>query len=204
MKYTAIKVAAAKPNRFITLTINPALYENPRAAYDETRRQIADFWKLIRKEVGPVEFFRVLELTKTGWPHYHFIVRSEYIPQHLIKRHWAALTGASIVDVRIIKQRDNVIGYMMKYLGKQHFIPWTNRRVSWSRNFFLPTDEPPHVKWRLIGKTRSSLHPALYIDLHLRGKTVTQITRTAYVIDADYDVTNGPVIPFGAGALPPQ
>lgn len=192
--YLGVRVEAAEPNRLITLTVNPALYESPREAYDKTRRLLADFWKLIRKEVGPVEYFRVLEVHKSGMPHYHFVVRSKYIPQHLIKRVWSELSGASIVDVRQIKKQDNVVRYVMKYLAKQTYIEWTNRRVSWSKNFFRKETKPEHVKWQFYRSSRSMMHPSEYATKYMQNCVITRKTKTSYSVDKPYCETAAMVL----------
>src|SRR6266436_9544748 len=130
----AIKVDEAKPTKFITLTINPKCYENPREAYDKTRRKISDLAKAVRVHAGEFEYIRVLEVTKKGWPHYHLVARCGFIKQKWLSDAWASSTGAPIVDIRAIKKTDNVFKYMLKYLCKQEYIPWTNRRVCWSKS----------------------------------------------------------------------
>jgi hypothetical protein len=136
-KRLAYRIEKAEPNKLITLTVNPAAYEDPRSAYDSTRRQLAELSKICRKKLGTFEYMRVLETTKKGWPHYHLMARCPYIPQRTISTIWANLTSAPIVDIRQIRKIDNVFAYVVKYLCKQTYIPWTNRRTSWSKDFFL-------------------------------------------------------------------
>jgi len=138
-----MRVAAAKPNRLITLTVWPKLYDDPRQAYDLTRRAVPTLLRTLRKTYGPIECFRVLEVTKAGWPHYHLVARSEYIPQASIKTRWEELTGAMIVDVRQIKASKDVYWYVVKYLAKQDHVPWTTRRVTWTKGFFPADDFEP-------------------------------------------------------------
>jgi len=157
-------VKRAKPNKLITLTVDPKFFESPREAYDKTRRKLCDFNKAIRKEVGEFEYLRVLEITKAGWPHYHMLCRSKYIPKSVISDVWAKLTGATIVDVKALKNCDNVYAYVTKYLGKQTYIPWTNRRVSWSRNFIPPAVKKETDSWELDNKTFIGEHPVTVIE----------------------------------------
>lgn len=133
------KCEDARPNKLITLTVSNSLWDSPRAAYEGTKSKVTELAVKLRRKFGEFEYFKVLEVTKAGWPHYHLIVRSEYIPQRTISAMWAQLTGATIVDVRRIKKHRDVYFYVVKYLAKQRYIPWTTRRVSWSKNFFLPT-----------------------------------------------------------------
>ncbi|MHC4371343.1 MAG: rolling circle replication-associated protein, partial [Planctomycetota bacterium] len=103
----AVKTERARPNRFLTLTVDPQLYENPRHAFDQTRRKVSECMRTLRNRYGELEYLRVTELTRRGWPHYHMLVRSPYIPHEVVKRRWRELTGAIIVDLRKIKETLN-------------------------------------------------------------------------------------------------
>ena len=140
----AVEVALARPNRFITLTTSGHSDQTPRDVFDATRRQLSELAKRLRKEHGTFEYLRALEQTKTGFPHYHLLVRSPYLDQHELSRHWCALTTAFIVDIRKLSQDEKAVRYVMKYLGKQTCVPFTTRRLSWTRNFFPP--KPPVPK----------------------------------------------------------
>ena len=180
--HLAYRVERAEPTRFITLTSDPKQWTSPRECFDRTRRLLPDFWKKIRKNVGPVEYLRVLELHKNGFPHYHFLARSRYIPQPLIKNAWAALTGAIIVDVRRIWKEQNVFRYMMKYLTKITYIPWTDRRVSWSRNFMQDRDDQKPPKWPLLEKKIVHQSPAYILSRNLKSCTLVELSDNAWVI----------------------
>lgn len=99
----------------------------------------------MRRE-GSVEYLRVLEVTKKGWPHYHLLVRSPYLAHRLVRDTWAALTGATICDVRAVKKADNVYWYLVKYLGKQLYCDFTDRRVSQTAKFFTPKTPYPSLE----------------------------------------------------------
>jgi hypothetical protein len=167
---------AAKPNRFITLTVNNSLYETPRDAYDATRRRIPNLIRSIRRDHGSFEFMRVLEVTRKGWPHYHFIARSDYIPQGWLSNEWAALVGAPIVDVRKIKRHVDAYFYVVKYLAKQHYIPWTNRRVTFSKHYAPPIRKEDRPTLQLEQADRDSLHPNDYARWYLTGEWVERIS----------------------------
>lgn len=130
------RITDAAPSKFITLTVNPQFFESPRNAFERTSPKIQKLVQRIRRNYGTFEFVRVTEVTKKGWPHYHLMAISKFIPQARLSQWWAELTGASIVDIRTIKKAAHVYKYVLKYLSKQKYIPWTNRRVSWSRGFF--------------------------------------------------------------------
>jgi len=179
----AARVAAAKPNKLITLTVNPKAYERPREAYEDTRRKLSELAKVMRRETGSFEYLRVLEVTKKGWPHYHLVARSPYIKQAWISSVWNDLTGAPVVDIRAIKRKDHVASYVMKYLCKQTYIPWTNRRVSWSKSFFPKTDPPEKGKWKLGTKHWLDEHPEVVIHSDFLGSVFTKVAADAWIVD---------------------
>jgi len=178
----ARKVEAAEPNRFITLTINPAMWSNPREAYDGTRRAVPKFAAAIRKVYGEFEFFRVLEVTKKGWPHYHLVTRSAYLPQPELSRLWKELTGAPIVDVRQIKKRQQVYFYVVKYLAKQEVIPWTDRRTSHTRKFFREKDWEPAEGLGLLESHFIGHRADQFAKWNLQGCTLQKYSDTCWII----------------------
>ncbi len=159
----------AKPNRLLTLTVDTKLWEDPRSAFDGTRRQVPIAIRDLRKRFGEVEYLRVTELTRNGWPHYHLLVRSPYIPHEVVKKIWHHLTGASVVDLRQVKDHFNAVAYLIKYLSKMHHISWTERHVSYSKGFF--TNEEPADRDDLdLSETQIiEAHPATYLNATYRG-----------------------------------
>jgi len=135
------KCQRADPNRFVTLTCWPSGDETPRQVYDYTRRQIAELIKVMRKSIGEVEYCRVLETHESGFPHYHLIVRSGWMDQAELSRHWVRLTNSMIVDIRKIKGKREIARYLVKYIRKQDSVPFTSRRITFSKNFD-PGEEP--------------------------------------------------------------
>lgn len=165
-------VADACPNRLITLTVNPGRWENPRAAYDGTRRAVPRLTAKLRKAYGEFEFFRILEVTKKGWPHYHLVTRSPFIPQGEISNLWDELTGAPIVDVRELKKKTNAYWYVVKYLGKQEYIPWTDRRASSTKGFFVKTEFVAGPGLELQGQRFVGHRPDHFLGWDHRGWTL--------------------------------
>lgn len=174
------RIAKAKPNKFLTLTVWPLHLkaeferlnepieigihrnfpllkrtvrgkrqpprtkkkgdEDPREAFDRTRKSVAELFRWFAKTGRKHEYVRILEETKLGYPHYHFLLRGErYLPQEEISSLWQQLAGSPIVDIRAIDD-GHTAKYVTKYLAKQDAVPFTTRRVSSSRNFF--TKEP--------------------------------------------------------------
>ena len=146
------RIVEAAPNKFITLTVSNDNFETPRAAYDETRRRLPKWSAKVRKQLGEFEYCRVLEVTKKGYPHYHLLARCKYIPQKTLSDFWAGLTGSPIVDVRQIRSGQNSVNYVCKYLRKQLYCHFTQRRVSWTKGFFPKTEKPEKTDWDLIDK----------------------------------------------------
>lgn len=142
------RIVDARPNKLMTLTTWTKAYPSPRSAYDRTRRQVSKVVLAIRKAGIPFEYLRVLEITERGWPHYHLIVRGGFVDWHWLRSTWQRLTGSHVVDIRPLNGAAHTARYVAKYLHKQRAIPWTDRRVSWSRGFFADEgeDKPPPLE----------------------------------------------------------
>lgn len=181
----------AQPNRLITLTVNNPLWESPRSAYDGTKGRVTQLATRLRRQHGEFEYMKVLEVTRLGWPHYHLIVRSKYIPHSTISGIWGDLTGATIVDVRQIKKRQDVYFYVVKYLSKQKYIPWTNRRVSWSREFFPPNDFKAPNPLKLFDPCWVDDHPADVIRRHYHPLFLNPLSRDCWVLEGGEGFTIG-------------
>lgn len=182
INHYAHKVASANPNRFITLTVANRLYESPREAYDKTRRALPQLTVKTRRKFGEFEYFRVLETTKKGWPHYHLVARSKYIPHQFIKGAWFNLTGASIVDVRQIKKNEHIYRYVMKYLAKQSYVPWTDRRISWTRNFFPEQKFEKGKYLQMRAKEFWHEDPAEWIWKNARHKKLVEYSQDCWAL----------------------
>jgi hypothetical protein len=77
-----------------------------------------------------------METHKSGYPHFHLVARSDFIQAERMSRWWQELTEAYIVDIRAIRSKQNVARYVGKYITKQLHVPFTQRRVTWSKGFF--------------------------------------------------------------------
>lgn len=174
------KVKTAKPTKLITLTVNPARHESPRKAYESTTKQLPLLARVIRQSHEEFEYLRVLEVTKKGWPHFHLVARCPFIKQSYISNAWATLTGAPIVDIRQIKRQQDVAQYVMKYLCKQTYIPWTNRRVSWTRNFFPRKPKIRKGKWKMFSVEWYSQHPVEWIAHRFDGHRCCKVAADAW------------------------
>lgn len=182
--------AAAAPNRLMTLTCDPSLYASPREAFDKTRRQLPELVKILRKRFSTLEYLRVTELTTKGFPHYHMLVRSPYLPHVVVKNAWEKLTAAKIVDVRQVDKRFSAYWYLLKYLTKLHRIEWTERHVSYSKDFFPPEVKEKTSNMTFVQRQRLDEHPHDYLRCHFPAQQVTKISSTIYLLPADFRPPN--------------
>jgi hypothetical protein len=183
----------ANPNRLLTLTIDPKKYNAPRDAFEHTAPLVPELIRLLRKRFGELEYLRVTEVTKAGWPHYHLLLRSKYIPQPVVKAAWSALTGAMIVDLRQVQKSFSAFTYLVKYLTKLHKLDWTERHVSYSRSFFPTECKEERKKSNLIKIERINDHPYTYLAKWYPGQILTQVRQAAWLLDRPANETESPV-----------
>lgn len=178
----ARKVKDAKPTRLLTLTVDPSLWKDPRDAFDGTRKHVPQLARKLRTRFGEIEYLRVTELTGRGWPHYHLLIRSPYLPHKVVRDLWKKATGASIVDLRPVKKTLDTYYYLVKYLSKMHKISWTERHVSYSKKFFV--DEPPSRArdLKLENKSVIESHPATILEASFRGATLIELAFNVYAL----------------------
>jgi len=184
----ARRTHTAQPNRLLTLTVDPSLHADPRAAFDATRRKIPDLIKALRDKFGEVEYLRVTEITAKGWPHYHLLVRSPYLPHAVIQSLWKTLTGAIIVDVRQVKEHFNATLYLIKYLSKLHSLGWTERHCSHSRNFFPPKEPQQDDGLALTDFKVLESHPADLVYHQFRNSELVEIQYGVFTLNPSEDI----------------
>lgn len=190
----------AAPNRLITLTVDPFLrddqgnqignrYESPRAAFEQTAKFVPETIRQLRKRFGPIEYLRVTELHKSGYPHYHLLVRSDYLPHAVLKAIWQGYTGAPIVHLKAVAKNFGAYVYLTKYLTKMHSLAWTERHVSYSKDFFPPecrntTPAPALGDYRKLDD-----HPYSYLARHCMGLTITQLSPLTFKLEPSSTTT---------------
>jgi len=119
-----------KPERFITLTVNPNWYSSP----EERAQKLVEAWRRVRRRflaIAPnrtLEFLAVFELTKKGEPHLHIMQRGSFIPQKWLSKQMNKEMGAPIVDVRSVKGAKEVAKYVSKYISKRNIKIGTLKR----------------------------------------------------------------------------
>ena len=180
-KLAAITMLAA-PNRLLTLTINPSLFLSPKEAWEKTRKQVPVLIRRLRKKFGEVEYLRVTEVTQRGWPHYHLLVRSGYLPHSVVKSYWNEQTGAWIVDLRQVKKTFSAYKYLVKYLSKLHDLQWTERHVSMSRGFAPKTDKHHDDQLQLAETDFHQQHPAYHVAEFYKGCQLRRLSKRAHLV----------------------
>lgn len=212
----------ASPNRWIRLAVNPRNYDSPREAWEHTSPKVPELARRLAKTLSTeIEYLRVTELHQSGFPHYHALLRSGFIPEKILNREWALLTQlphpkkgeeqlavfdarkrghnmdifeAKLADDRAsskslktlwaeatgcpfnwIAKIDSTFSsfrYLVKYLTKLHKIEWTDRHVSYSRNFFRAEDREKLAFPERTITSRSDEHPWVYLS---RRYTETEV-----------------------------
>jgi hypothetical protein len=141
----------AEHSFFITLTYRNTRPEDIRDAQC-VRRDLRVFWSKIRKELGKVEWFQIVELTKKGQPHMHMVWSLQETMEIstlkcLVKRIWREVTRDSfIVDVQLVMGAAGAAGYLAKYLLKgvmhREELEALGFKRRWTRSRGWPSPEP--------------------------------------------------------------
>lgn len=142
------KAADGKPNRFVTLTVNPNYLSTP----DERAQALVRAWRTIRRRAckrygyKSIPFIAVFEATKRGEPHLHILARFRWIDQRWLSEQCAELISAPNVDVRDVPTETKAAQYCAKYIGKDlgRFVGvkrfWTS--LDWLTPFVSPNERP--------------------------------------------------------------
>jgi len=139
------KCASGKPNRFITLTVNPSEGESP----EQRLRSLARAWRVcvqrLRRRYGQnsIDYLAIVEKTKHGEPHLHILARCPYIPHAYLSGIMRELINAPIVDIRLIKSQRNAILYVAKYVTKEPERLGTAKRYWSSMTYEINPENKP-------------------------------------------------------------
>jgi len=113
----------ARPVRFLTLTLRNAevslKFQTDRLYKAFRGLRLTPLWK--SRVLGGCAFLEVKIGKKSGlWhPHLHVLVQGRYIDMPRLRAEWLRLTGDSDnVDIRLIRQREEVLNYVTKYTTK--------------------------------------------------------------------------------------
>ena len=168
-KRWAARVVAAKPTRFITLTVDPKLFPTAWAAYDALKsafKEMVALWRREHRKNGKVvkpaktfEYFAIWEMQRepseldehgkpgTGMPHLHILQKGDYIPQPWMKAFMKRAGIGEICDVREILKTEKAAAYVTKYAAKcterTKSMLGRNRLLTASARFFEGATLPP-------------------------------------------------------------
>lgn len=124
----------------VTLTVDPTLFDSSEAAYRWVRERfgISVLMRTLKRYgfiTGRYVWF--LEFQKNGWPHWHIIVESKFIPGAFLAEQWGKLRPKGIelvpgrplfgkVDIqsRKFKGPEHAANYGTKYLIKEPEYGW--------------------------------------------------------------------------------
>jgi len=157
---------AGKPNRFLTLTANPAYGEGP----SDRLKALAKSWRLFvqtyRRRSGgaTLEYLATVEETKAGEPHLHILIRSKSIPHALISAWMQEHMDSPIVYIEAIKKARNAARYVAKYASKKPAQFDTSKRYWQSSNYVIPDPEREAMKIRLPGKFQFDSRPVAHVS----------------------------------------
>jgi len=152
------QAAGGEPTRFLTLTVNPHIGNDPA----DRLGLLAAAWRntvkrLRRRFPGkPIEYLAVVEETKQGEPHLHILLRSPYIAQKFISDCMAEMIQSPIVDIRRIKGMKEVVRYVAKYITKAPAQFGKAKRYWASQGYEVKNEEQqkrerePIVKWEVV------------------------------------------------------
>lgn len=195
ISHLARRCSSALPNRLLTLTVDPLCWDDPRHSFDGTRRQVPEIFRQLRRKFGEVEYLKVTELNRAGWPHYHCLVRSGFLPHSVVRDLWKDLTGASIVDLRKVEDRFKTYLYLVKYLAKMHDLGWTKRHVSYSKGFFKDTEHKQRNDYHLVEGKVLETHPATLVYHQFRNSELVEIGFNVFTLNPSDDVKQALAVP---------
>lgn len=143
------RIVKAKPSAFVTLSCRHE--GTPQHQHAKIARALPRVIATLRKTLGlDIEYFRMLEECKDGYPHFHLLARTAYIPQKTLSEEWEKQTGASVVDIR--KAHGKSTKYVAKYISKARDKTgsWTRQRCSVTRRFWAKDDdtEQEWIDWQ--------------------------------------------------------
>jgi hypothetical protein len=139
----ARKVAQQPATRFLTLT-------NLGETRDDVVKRVREFHRRLRVVGIKYEYWGMVELHKSGLPHWHSLCFGDFIPPLALK--WICReSGIGHSDVRQLTKKKGCVYYCTKHLGHAHGRRWSGRQVRYSRGFFVNKFEEEKVDWAADG-----------------------------------------------------
>jgi hypothetical protein len=186
----------AEPTSLVTVTVSVHRYHDGKAAWDAMAPAWPELIRYARKLWGEIEYLRVLELQQNGMPHFHAMLRAPFLPQQPLRKEWRRLIGepdaADRVDrdghywaglqIKAIDSTFRTFRYLVKYLSKLHKLPWTDRHVSYSKQFFREADTQK-VEWAKLDQVQKrDEHPFKFLRERFAWETVLVPSDGRYVL----------------------
>jgi len=139
------RIVASKPTKFITLTCRHE--GGPEVQLKKIVKGLQRVAKWIRKDIGPIEYLRMVEACRDGYPHFHLLARADYVDKQKLSDKWEEFTGAIIVDIK--KAHGRSTGYISKYITKarDQDKTWSRQRMSVTRGFWIKSERPQDDSW---------------------------------------------------------
>lgn len=156
---------------FWTFTVPFGNYHSP-----EGIQSLCKLWdtflKALKRQYPSIKYIRILELQKSGNPHFH-ILFNRYLNFNFVREQWTRITTGTQVNFKKIDSH-NIIKYLSKYLSNtaKNNITFEEvlyqsgvRRFSGSIGLMKPLDKDAsiiHVSF--FGNSFSNLPPSYFID----------------------------------------
>ena len=83
------------------------------------RPKISRLYQDLRRAHGEWNAATFTELHRSGFPHWHALIRGPYVSHPEIRRRWRDLTGSYVIDIRAINDPKVATQYVQKYVTKQ-------------------------------------------------------------------------------------
>lgn len=136
---------SGNPNKILTITVNTAVGLSPF----HRRQMLHTAWKALTKRImrqfkwKKLHYMAFVEKTKRGEPHLHILLRCGYIPQAWLSTQLKDLIGSPIVWIEQVKNTQQAVFYVTKYVGKAPAQFGTLKRYWVSREWSQePVPEP--------------------------------------------------------------
>lgn len=199
----------ACPNKLITVTVSTHRYATPTAAWEKMAPAWPELVRYARRNFGDVQYLRILELTKKGTPHFHSMVRSRFLPHQVLLNEWRRLIGEpdeppqdsdepeeyAGLNIKAIDKSFATFRYLVKYLCKLKKLEWTDRHVSYSREFFREEDKEKTEYAKLDQVQKNEDHPFKFLKERYGWRNVIVAKENCWVLptyppDPEIQVTN--------------